>query len=341
MKNELITKVDEALVKLNLSEAVTQQEAFEKQMADPDFWNDSTKAQKISKEHAALKNRIEPWQTLKSDLDDLIELSELGEDVSTQLQEIEKRYEELAVLLKYDGEYDTHDAIITIQAGAGGTDAQDWAHMLERMYLRWTEKSKLKSVLMSETAGEEAGIKNATFSISGDPYTYGRLRGEHGVHRLVRISPFNSGGTRETSFAMVEVMPLIDEPADIELDEQELRVDTFRAGGHGGQSVNTTDSAVRITHIPTGITVSMQNEKSQIQNRAAAMKILASRLAQLKEEQHKEKLSELKGPNQEAAWGNQIRNYVLHPYKLVKNTDGSFESGDVDGILDGDLDSLL
>lgn len=341
MIDELTASISGALVALDAEAMQSLLARQEQAMAAPDFWNDSTKAQKLSKEHAALKQRIEPWLQLQTDCSDLVELAELGEDVAAQVEELQQRYDSLATLLKFDGEYDTHDAVITIQAGAGGTDAQDWAQMLQRMYLRWAEKSDLRAAILSETAAEEAGIKNATLTISGDPYTYGRLKNEHGVHRLVRISPFNSGGTRETSFAMVEVMPLIDEPADIELDESELKVDTFRASGHGGQSVNTTDSAVRITHVPTGITVSMQNEKSQIQNRAAALKIVASRLAQLKEEQHKEKLSELKGPNQEAAWGNQIRNYVLHPYKLVKNTDGSFESGDVDSILDGNLDGLV
>jgi len=341
MTEELRTRVDKALKKLNIVFEAEKLQDYQKQMADPDFWSNSDKAQKVSKAHANLKSKIEPWIELDQDLKDLSELSELGEDINNQLEELQARYIRLEINLRFDGQYDTNDAIITIQSGAGGTDAQDWAQMLERMYLRWVEKSDLKVNILSETAGEQAGIKNATFEVSGDTYTYGKLKREHGVHRLVRISPFNSGGTRETSFAMVEVMPAIDEPSEIELDETELKIDTFRAGGNGGQSVNTTDSAVRLTHIPTGITVSMQNEKSQLQNKSAALKILASRLAQLKEEQHKEKLSELKGPNQEAAWGNQIRNYVLHPYKLVKNTDGSFESGDVDGILDGQLNELL
>jgi len=339
--NELKTKVDGALDKLDIDTAKKQLLELEEQMASPDFWGNSDQAQVTTKRHSVLKNKVEPWIILDSDLNDLIELQDLGEDISRQLQQLEEAYKKLEINLRFDGQYDTNDAIITIQSGAGGTDAQDWAQMLQRMYLRWAEKQKLKVQILSETQGEEAGIKNATMTISGDTYTYGKLRKEHGVHRLVRMSPFNSGGTRETSFAMVEVMPSIDEPGQIDLDPSELKIDTFRAGGNGGQSVNTTDSAVRITHIPTAISVSMQNEKSQIQNKAAAMKILSSRLAQLKEEQHKDKLSELKGPNKEAAWGNQIRNYVLHPYKMVKNADGSFESSDVEGVLDGELNPLI
>lgn len=346
MIDKLLQDIKTAFQKLDIDSKKQKLAEFEQQMASPDFWNDSDRAQIVSKDHAKLKSALEPWLDLQAESADLKELIDLKDDslakeIEDQQKELQDRYKKLETLLRYDGQYDTRDAIITIQSGAGGTDAQDWAQMLQRMYLRWAEKSDLSVEVMGETAGEEAGIKNTTISIAGDPYTYGKLRRENGVHRLVRISPFNSGGTRETSFAMVEVMPRIDEPGEIDIEEKDLRIDTYRAGGNGGQSVNTTDSAVRITHLPTGVTVSMQNEKSQIQNRAAAMKILASRLAQLKEQQHKDKISELKGPNQEAAWGNQIRNYVLHPYKMVKNTDGSFESVDVDGILDGGLEELL
>lgn len=341
MTVDLRQKVNDAFKKLDIESGKAKIADYEEQSLDPKFWADTGKAQKISKGLAALKARLDPWIKLDSDLKDLDELSVLGEDVSSQMSSLEEKYKDLEVSLRFDGEYDTNDAIITIQSGAGGTDAQDWAEMLQKMYLKWADKSEMKAVVISETQGEIAGIKNSTMAISGDTYTYGKLRREHGVHRLVRISPFNSGGTRETSFAMVEVLPHIDEPEQLGLEQQDLKIDTFRAGGNGGQSVNTTDSAVRITHTPTGISVSIQNEKSQIQNKATAMKILASRLAQLKEEQHKEKISELKGPNKEAAWGNQIRNYVLHPYKLVKNTDGSFETSDVDGVLGGDLDQII
>ncbi len=208
------------------------------------------------------------------------------------------------------------------------------------MYIRWSQKANVKIKLVDESRGEEAGIKNATLIMSG-VNVYGKLKNEHGVHRLVRRSPFNSAGSRETSFAMVEVLPQIETPGEVEVDQNDLRVDVFRAGGHGGQSVNTTDSAVRITHIPTGVVVSIQNEKSQIQNRETAMKILMSRLTQLQLQQQKEKISQLRGPNKEAAWGNQIRNYVMHPYTLVKDSRSGFETTDVEGILNGELDELI
>lgn len=216
----------------------------------------------------------------------------------------------------------------------------DWTAILLRMYLRWAEKAGYKAELLEESTGDEAGIKSAVVSISG-VNAFGKLQGEHGVHRLVRLSPFNADNLRQTSFAMVEVLPQIDAPDEVEIDEKDVRIDTFRASGHGGQSVNTTDSAVRVTHIPTNIVVSIQNEKSQIQNKEVAMKILRSKLAQLQMEQHAERISELKGPNQEAAWGNQIRNYVLHPYTLVKDTRTKFEVKDAQKILDGDLDPFL
>ena len=229
---------------------------------------------------------------------------------------------------------------MSIYAGAGGTDAQDWAQMLLRMYVRWAEKNGINVQTIDESAGDEAGIKSVTLELSGS-FAYGKLKGEHGVHRLVRLSPFNSDNLRQTSFAKVDVMPKVDSPQDLEIDEKDLRIDVFRAGGHGGQSVNTTDSAVRITHIPTNITVAIQNERSQLQNKEVALTILRSRLIQLQLEQHKERLDELKGPNQSAEWGNQIRSYVLHPYKQVKDLRTRYETSDVEGVLDGNLDALI
>jgi len=315
------------------------------ELEDPTIWNDTAKAQEVSKQHAKLKAVLDPWNELRKKLTELLELTELEDDslkgeIQSQLTDTK---EQLAVLqegLKYNGPYDDHDAILRLHAGAGGVDAMDWTAMLERMYLRWAEKAGYKTELIEESTGEEAGIKSAVISVCG-VNAYGKLQSEHGVHRLVRLSPFNADNLRQTSFAMVEVLPQIDTPDEVAIDEKDLRIDVFRAGGHGGQSVNTTDSAVRITHIPTNIVVSIQNERSQLQNKETAMKILRSKLAQLQIEQHAEKIGELKGPNQEAAWGNQIRNYVLHPYTLVKDTKTKFEVKDAEKVLNGDLDSFL
>jgi peptide chain release factor 2 len=261
-------------------------------------------------------------------------------ELAVQLGELESRFDALKSDLMLTGPYDDHDTIVSVHAGAGGTDAQDWAGMLLRMYVRFCEQHDLDVQIIDESPGEEAGLKSATLEISG-PQAYGKLKGEHGVHRLVRLSPFNSDNLRQTSFAKVEVMPKIDQPDDLLIDDKDLKVDVFRSGGHGGQSVNTTDSAVRITHLPTNIVVVIQNERSQLQNRETAMTILRSRLAQLQLEQHKETLSELKGPNEQAAWGNQIRSYVLHPYKQVKDLRSRYETSDAEGVLDGKLNPFI
>jgi len=343
--DELQTKLEEAWSEHDFASKEAKLVELNKELEDPDVWKDSAKGQEFSKKQAKLQAQIAPWQDLRSQILDLKDLAELGddslkEDISKQISESEQLFESLSKELKYNGPYDDHDAVINLQAGAGGVDAMDWTQMLERMYLRWAEKAGYKAELVDESKGDEAGIKSATLTISG-VNAYGKLQSEHGVHRLVRLSPFNADNLRQTSFAMVEVLPQIDEPDEVEIDENDIRVDTFRASGHGGQSVNTTDSAVRITHTPTNIVVSIQNEKSQIQNKEVAMKILRSKLAQLQIEQHAEKISELKGPNQEAAWGNQIRNYVLHPYTLVKDTRTKFEVKDAQKVLDGDLTSFL
>jgi peptide chain release factor 2 len=316
-----------------------------KQLEDPEIWQDNLKAQEVSKQQSKLTTQLTPWQELRSLVAELSELASLYDDslkadIVTQLHKAEAAFERLQKELKYNGPYDDHDAILRLQAGAGGVDAMDWTAMLLRMYLRWAEKAGYKAELVEESSGDEAGIKSAVISVSG-VNAYGKLQSEHGVHRLVRLSPFNADNLRQTSFAMVEVLPQIDAPEEVEIDEKDIRIDTFRASGHGGQSVNTTDSAVRITHIPTNIVVSIQNEKSQIQNKETALKILRSKLAQLQTEQHTERISELKGPNQEAAWGNQIRNYVLHPYTLVKDTKTKFEVKDAAKVLEGDLDPFL
>ncbi len=343
--SELLDNVEAAFEKLDVDSKQAKIEELNEQMQQPDFWNDNAVAQQTSKQHAKLNKQISPWLELKAHAQDLAELVELGDEslaneISTTLDRAKKNYDTLSFALMFDGPYDDYDAILRLQSGAGGTDAQDWAQILQRMYARWAEDNDMKIELIEESSGEEAGIKSATMTFSG-PNAFGKLRGEHGVHRLVRLSPFNSGSTRETSFAMVEVLPQIDQPDEVEIDDGDLRVDVYRASGHGGQSVNTTDSAVRITHVPTNIVVSIQNEKSQIQNRETAMKVLRSKLAQLQIEQHKEKIDDLKGPSKEAAWGNQIRNYVLHPYTMVKDSRSKHETTDAKAVLDGDLNPFI
>jgi peptide chain release factor 2 len=316
------------------------------EIAAPDFWQDNLHAQETSKKEADLARRIDPWRKLQDSANELSELinvsdSSMQEELARQLDDTEKQFEELKKELRFQGPYDDHNVILGIYAGAGGTDAQDWAQMLFRMYVRWAESHNLKIQTIDQSAGEEAGIKSATLEISGGNYLYGKLAGEHGVHRLVRLSPFNANNLRQTSFAKVEILPVVDKPDEVELDEKDLKVDVFRAGGHGGQSVNTTDSAVRVTHIPTGLSVAIQNERSQLQNKETALTILRSRLVALQLEQHTQNVAELKGPNQSAEWGNQIRSYVLHPYKQVKDLRTGYETSDAEKVLDGNLDPLI
>jgi peptide chain release factor 2 len=322
------------------------QKEYEKLIVDsqkPDFWNDSGAAQKIMQQIAKLEGRIKPWQELVASLDEVVELGKdasLEKELSGQLAAATSKFQELKADLKFNGPYDGHDAILSIYAGAGGTDAQDWTQMLLRMYLRYFEKNGWKVTTIDESAGDEAGLKSVTVEVEGS-FVYGKLKSEHGVHRLVRLSPFNADNLRQTSFAKVEIMPMIDKPEDLEIDEKDLKIDVYRSGGHGGQSVNTTDSAVRVTHLPTGLTVAIQNERSQLQNKETALKILRSRLAQLQMEQHTEKLKDLKGPSQSAEWGNQIRSYVLHPYKQVKDLRTKYETSDPEKVLDGGLDPII
>jgi peptide chain release factor 2 len=312
--------------------------------ANPDLWQDADNAQSVLREQSNVEKRLDPWRRIHQSVADILELLEMHDnsllaDLSLQLAEVQAQFSELKEELRFSGPFDDHDAILSIHAGAGGTDAQDWAQMLLRMYSRYAEKSGWKVSTVDESAGEEAGIKSVTLEIKGE-FAYGKLKSEHGVHRLVRLSPFNAE-SRETSFAKVEVMPKIDTPDDVIIDEKDLKIDVYRSGGHGGQSVNTTDSAVRITHLPTNIVVAIQNERSQLQNRETALTILRSRLAALQIEQHAERISELKGPNEQAAWGNQIRSYVLHPYKQVKDLRTRHESSDPDNVLDGDLEPFI
>jgi peptide chain release factor 2 len=343
---QLKSEIDKASERIGLNKLKTQLAKVQEQMAKPDFWQDNLVAQETSKKEAELTRKIEPWQNLQDSVKELGELTGVGdesmrEELEQQTVGLQKQFDELKKELRFQGPYDDHGVILSIYAGAGGTDAQDWVQMLLRMYVRWAEANNLKLQTIDQTAGEEAGIKSVTLEISGGSFLYGKLAGEHGVHRLVRLSPFNANNLRQTSFAKVEILPIIDKPEEVELDEKDLKLDVFRAGGHGGQSVNTTDSAVRITHIPTGISVAIQNERSQLQNKETAMTILRSRLAALQLEQHVAGLAELKGPNQSAEWGNQIRSYVLHPYKQVKDLRTGYETSDAEKVLDGNLDPLI
>lgn len=341
----LETEVESAAQRVGLDGLVQQKQAIDDQVAKPDFWNDPQAAGAVVKQQAKLDQRIKPWVDLRQDINDLIEMVELGDqtmqsDLAANLDSIAQRFADLKAEFKFAGKYDDHDVIISIYAGAGGTDAQDWVQMLFRMYVRWAEAHKYDIQTIDESPGDEAGLKSVTIEVSGD-FIYGKLKGEHGVHRLVRLSPFNSAASRETSFAKVDVLPKIDRPEELQLDEKDLRIDVYRSGGHGGQSVNTTDSAVRITHLPTNIVVAIQNERSQLQNRETAMTILRSKLTQLQLEQHKDKISELKGPSSANEFGSQIRNYVLHPYKQVKDLRTKFETSDPDAVLQGELDPLI
>jgi peptide chain release factor 2 len=331
---------------LDINKLQKELENLKNQQLQPDFWSDNNKATEINKKIASLKARVNPWVELAESSNFLVELvgeadSSLTEDINKQYSELHQKYQILKKDLLYKGPYDDHSAVINFFAGAGGTDAQDWTAMLVRMYLRFIDKNAdLSSQLIEESTGEEAGLKSATIIVEG-PMAYGKLKGENGVHRLVRLSPFNADNLRQTSFAKVEVLPKIDAPKELELDEKDLKIDLYRAGGHGGQSVNTTDSAVRITHIPTGITVAIQNERSQLQNKETALTILRSKLASLQMEQHVNSINELKGPNEQASWGNQIRNYVLHPYNLVKDSRSKYETANVQDVLDGNLEPLI
>jgi peptide chain release factor 2 len=343
--NTLKEELNRLWLALDIDAKIEQKDKLTLLQNAPDFWNDPKGAGTSSKQLAKLLSQTNVWISTKSELESLVEMANL-EDVSmeSELEQEKSRLESIIVglkdALKLSGPYDSYDAIVSIHSGAGGVDAMDWAAMLMRMYLRFFEKKNFSIELIEQSSGEEAGIKSVSFAVSGD-FVFGHLAGEHGVHRLVRLSPFNSDSLRQTSFAKVEVVPQIDQPDEVAIDEKDLKIDVYRSGGSGGQSVNTTDSAVRITHIPTNIVVAIQNERSQLQNKETAMKVIRGKLAALKLEQHKDNVSELKGPNQQAEWGNQIRSYVLHPYTMVKDLRTRHETSDTAGVLDGDLDSFI
>jgi peptide chain release factor 2 len=313
------------------------------------FWDDAEKAQEILREQSQIKDTIENLENLQSDLEDVEVLEELSleeedenaaKEVRDKLTEIETRVEDLEFKRILGEPDDIRNAIVSINSGAGGTEAQDWADMLFRMYLRYAELNGYSTQMIEYQEGDEAGLKSASFIVKGE-YAFGYLKGESGVHRLVRISPFDSNKRRHTSFASVFVSPEIDESIEVDIDEKDLRVDTYRASGAGGQHVNKTDSAIRITHEPTGIVVSCQNERSQHQNRATAMKMLRARLYEMEKEKQREKLDEMQSNKKEIGWGSQIRSYVLHPYRMIKDHRTNFETGNVDPVLDGDLSEFI
>lgn len=343
---KLVAEIKDSIARLRLQPLRARVEEIERASHSPDFWNDRSKAATQMQELKRLKQKIDPWFEIEHAAQELQELASLNDpklqlEISSGLEDIRRRHAQLSRQLSFNDPYDDHGAIISLSAGAGGTDAQDWTQMLFRMYVRFFERNHWHYRVIDESPGEEAGLKNVVLQVEGDDYVYGKLRGEHGIHRLVRLSPFNADHLRQTSFAKVEVVPKIDSPSEVAIDNKDLKIDVFRSGGHGGQSVNTTDSAVRITHLPSGISVTIQNERSQMQNRETALTLLRSKLAQLQLEQHSQALNEIKGPNQSAEWGNQIRSYVMHPYKQVKDLRSQYETSDIDAVMDGKIEPLI
>jgi peptide chain release factor 2 len=318
-------------------------------MEDPQFWDDQNKAKEVSKKAEEFRSELIRWEEIEGQVDELLEISKMAQkeldesvhdDVLKKLDMLWKKFEDLEFYVLFSGTHDKHNAVVAIHAGAGGVEAQDWTEMLSRMIMRYAENKDFEVRVIDESRGSEAGIKSLTFFVSG-MYAYGYLQSEAGVHRLVRISPFDAEKMRHTSFALIEVLPEISEAHDTEIKEEDLKIDTFRSGGHGGQSVNTTDSAVRVTHIPTGIVVKCQNERSQHQNKETAMKYLKSKLIKHEEAKTEEEKKKLRGEFSSAEWGNQIRSYVLQPYKMVKDHRTGHEEQDPTKVLDGELDGFV
>ncbi|MBT0565597.1 peptide chain release factor 2 [Williamsia sp. CHRR-6] len=336
---------------LDLDELARRIDELEHQAADPDLWNDQEHAQKVTSELSHAQSELRRVRELRSRLDDMPVLYEIAEDevgdaqtaaladADAERSTLRTDIEAMEVKTMLAGEYDARDALVNIRSGAGGVDAADWAEMLMRMYIRWAEKHDYGVEVYDTSYAEEAGLKSATFAVKA-PYMYGTLSVEMGTHRLVRISPFDNQGRRQTSFAEVEVLPVVETTDHIDIDENDLRVDVYRSSGPGGQSVNTTDSAVRLTHIPTGIVVTCQNEKSQLQNKVAAMKVLQAKLLEVKRKEERAEMDALKGDGG-SSWGNQMRSYVLHPYQMVKDLRTEFEVNNPSAVLDGDLDGFI
>ena len=322
---------------------------LENETSKPEFWNDSENTKKILAKIKKIKGKCTKYKKLEKEINNLIELSEMvkleyDEEIVSEIvkssKKQEKNLEKLELEILFSGKYDSNNAIITIHPGAGGTESQDWAEMIYRMYTRWATKNEYDVKELDYLEGEEAGLKSVTFEISGEN-AYGYMKSEKGVHRLVRISPFDAGGRRHTSFASVEVLPEITDDIEVNINADDLRIDTYRASGAGGQHINKTSSAVRITHIPTNIVVACQSERSQIQNRETAMRMLKSKLLDLKEQEHKEKIEDLKGEQKDIAWGSQIRSYVFCPYTMVKDHRTGYEVGNVDAVMDGEIDGFI
>lgn len=347
--HEVFDFIKEGFKKIDLPSKKKQLEQLNKEMENPNFWNDREHAQEISQKAGDLKDVISTWEKINGEADELMSLlpeihpekdPKSEEEFIAMVGKLKENWRKLEISTYLSGRYDTNNAIVSIHSGTGGTDSQDFAEMLFRMYLRYAEKNSFETQMIDKSAGDEAGIKSCTFLIKGK-FAYGYLKGEAGVHRLVRLSPFNSKHTRETSFVLIEVIPEILHSQEIEIKPEDLRIDVYRSGGHGGQGVNKTDSAVRITHLPTGIVAQCQNERSQLQNKEQAMKIVHARLAHLMETQHAKELAELRGKVQEIAWGSQIRSYVLHPYKMVKDHRSGYEEHNPDDVLDGKIDGFI
>lgn len=347
--NKLIPKINSLEEALKIEDSKSHLKLLEKKSAEPDFWNDSETSQKVLSEISMLKSKIKEYEKLKNLFEDLKTLTELSiqenddsslEELQTQLKAVKKELENQTLTTLLTGEYDSHNAILTFHSGAGGTEAQDWVEMLCRMYTKWAEKHKYKVKMLDCLNGEEAGFKSASMLIEG-LNAYGFLKGENGVHRLVRISPFDASGRRHTSFASIEVIPEINEEIKIDIAPEDIKMDVYRASGAGGQHVNKTSSAVRLTHIPTGLVVACQNERSQYQNRDTAMKILKSKLVEIKEREHLEKIEDIKGLQKEIAWGSQIKSYVFMPYTLAKDHRTGCEVGNVESVMNGEIDEFI
>ncbi|WP_456465838.1 peptide chain release factor 2 [Persephonella sp.] len=347
--NELKNRFENIKEIMNPDQLERELSTIDQEMGKPDFWNDQKKAQETAGKRNSISNRLNEIKSVEkriSDIDEYLQLLEMEYDEETEkeikneIENLEKEINRLETASLLAGEYDFKNAILTLQAGSGGVEACDWTEMLLRMYLRWAEKNGFEIEMVDYQPDDVAGIKSATVIIKG-PYAYGYLKGEQGVHRLVRISPFDANKRRHTSFSAVSVIPEIGEDVKVEIKEEDLRIDTFRASGAGGQHVNTTDSAVRIVHIPTGITVSCQSERSQIQNRAKAMQMLKARLYQYELEKQKEKQKELEGEKKDITWGSQIRSYVFQPYQMVKDLRTGYETGNIQAVMDGDIDGFI